>query len=149
MSTKILEDHILETRKKLLTTAQEFANIWSKDPTTKVGCLIVDDKRRILSFGYNGFPRGVHDLEERLNDRPTKHKFTCHAERNALDQAMVDVSGCDLYTTLFPCVECAKSIIQKGIKRVVTYKPGRFDDWDWDFSITMLEESGVEIIYVV
>jgi len=60
---------------------------WSYDPNTKVGCVIVDDRNRILSVGYNGFPRGVIDAPYRYQDRPTKHLFVAHAERNALDNS--------------------------------------------------------------
>jgi dCMP deaminase len=121
---------------------------WSKDPSTKLGSVIVDDKKRVVSVGYNGFPRGVEDLEERYNDRPTKYLFVAHAERNALDNAPMMVDGCTLYVTLEPCVECAKSIIQKGIKRVVTYPTTRQDVFNWNIARQMFEESGVELIYV-
>jgi dCMP deaminase len=121
---------------------------WSKDPSTKLGSVIVDDKKRIVSVGYNGFPRGVFDYEERYNDRPTKYLFVAHAERNALDNAPMMVDGCTLYVALEPCVECAKSIIQKGIKKVVTYRPMREDIFNWNISRQMFNESGVELIYV-
>jgi len=121
---------------------------WSKDPSTKLGSVIVDDKKRVVSVGYNGFPRGVEDLEERYNDRPTKYLFVAHAERNALDNAPMMVYGCTLYVTLEPCVECAKSIIQRGIKRVVTYPTTREDVFNWSIARQMFEESGVELIYV-
>jgi dCMP deaminase len=121
---------------------------WSKEPSTKLGSVIVDDKKRIVSVGYNGFPRGVFDYEERYNDRPTKYLFVAHAERNALDNAPMMVDGCTLYVALEPCVECAKSIIQKGIKKVVTYRPMREDIFNWNISRQMFNESGVELIYV-
>jgi dCMP deaminase len=93
---------------------------WSKDPSTKVGAVIVRPDRRIVSIGYNGFPSGVCDHEERYAERAVKYKFVSHAERNALDNVSQDVKGCTLYSTLQPCPECAKSIIQKGIAEVVT-----------------------------
>lgn len=96
---------------------------WSKDPNTKVGAVIVNDNKQVLSLGYNGFPRGVEDRVSRYEDRQTKLLFVAHAERNALDNAYVDVRGATMYTTLCPCNECAKSIVQKGIKRVVSYAP--------------------------
>ena len=96
---------------------------WSKDPNTKVGAVIVNDQKQILSVGYNGFPRGVEDRVSRYEDRATKLLFVAHAERNALDNAYTDVRGATLYSTLCPCNECAKSIVQKGIKRVVSYSP--------------------------
>lgn len=96
---------------------------WSKDPNTKVGAVIVNEYKQVISLGYNGFPRGVEDRVSRYTDRNTKLLFVAHAERNALDNAYVDVRGATLYTTLCPCNECAKSIVQKGIKRVVSYSP--------------------------
>lgn len=104
------------------TDLAQFVAEWSKDPSTKVGAVIVNDQRQVLSLGYNGFPRGVFDLESRYSDRDQKLKFVAHAERNALDNAFSDVRGATLYTTLCPCNECAKSIIQRGIRRVVAHK---------------------------
>lgn len=126
----------------------EHVAAWSKDPSTKLGSVIVDDKKRVISMGYNGFPRGVLDLNDRYSDRPTKYLFVAHAERNALDNAPMMVEGCTLYVTLEPCVECAKSIIQRGIKRVITYRPIREDTFNWSISRQMFKESGVELIYV-
>jgi len=121
---------------------------WSKDPSTKVGACIVDDKRHVVAVGYNGFPRGVLDLQERYDDRPTKHLYVCHAERNALDNAHCDVSGCTLYCTLFPCNECAKSIIQRGIKEVVCYTNDRPDLFNWEVTKTMFREAGVSWTFI-
>lgn len=133
--------------KRFLDLCEHVAT-WSKDPSTKLGSVIVDDKKRIVSVGYNGFPRGVDDRHERYDDRPTKYLFVAHAERNALDNAPMMVDNCTMYVTLEPCVECAKSIIQKGITRVVTYRPKREDTFNWDISRQMFKESGVELIYV-
>ncbi|NDG30726.1 CMP deaminase, partial [bacterium] len=93
---------------------------WSKDPRTKVGSCIVNDDKQVIGLGYNGFPRGVLDIESRYQDRKTKLLLVAHAERNALDNCFTNPRGCTLYVTLPPCNECAKSIIQRGIKRVVT-----------------------------
>lgn len=120
---------------------------WSHDPRTKVGAVIVDNKNRVVSIGYNGFPRGVLDKEDRYNDRPTKHLFVCHAERNALDNAPLGVEGCTMYVPLLPCNECAKSIIQCGISRVITRKPDRPDTFNWDITLQMFEESGISVAY--
>lgn len=65
---------------------------WSKDPNTKVGAVIANENRQVLSLGYNGFPRGVEDKKSRYEDRATKLLFVAHAERNALDNAFVDLS---------------------------------------------------------
>lgn len=96
---------------------------WSKDPDTQVGAVIVGRDRRHLTVGYNGFPPGVQDLPERYAHRPTKYLFTQHAERNALDNASFDCTDATLATTMFPCVECAKSLIAKGVRRLVTTSP--------------------------
>ena len=123
---------------------------WSKDPRTKVGAVIVDQKKRVISLGYNGFPRGVEDTPERYDDRPTKHLFVAHAERNALDNSPMSVEGCTLYVPLVPCSECAKSIIQRGIARVVSYVPDREGaNFNWDITETMFTEAGVEFNLLV
>lgn len=131
--------------RRFLNLAEHVAS-WSKDPSTKVGAVIVNQNNQVLSLGYNGFPRGVEDFEERYNDRPTKYLFVAHAERNALDNAFSDTSGATLYTTLCPCNECSKSIIQKGIKTVVTKKMMNRDQatrLNFDVTMSMFEESGV------
>src|SRR4030095_6132808 len=76
---------------------------WSRDPSTQTGSVIVDpETKRVRSMGYNGFPRGVKDTEERYADRPTKYKMIVHCEANALMNADLSVRGCILYTTKFP-----------------------------------------------
>jgi dCMP deaminase len=137
--------------KRFLELADHISS-WSKDPSTKVGAVIVDDKKRIVSVGYNGFPRGVDDAEERYNDRPLKYKLVCHAERNALDNAPISVEGCTMYVSLMPCSECTKSIIQRGIKKLILGPvPEKFKNYDWSedvygwkFSQVMLAEAGVD-----
>lgn len=134
--------------KRFLDLAEHVAS-WSKDPRTKVGAVIVDEKKRVVSLGYNGFPRGVLDFDSRYDDRDIKHLFVAHAERNALDNAPLMVDRCTLYVSLLPCNECAKSIIQKGIIKVVTYPPDREGEkFCWDTTKTMFTEAGVEIEYV-
>jgi len=94
----------------------------SKDPSTKVGSIIVGPIHEIRSTGYNGFPRGVHDTESRLKDREMKYRLTIHAELNAILSAArngVSLEDCILYTQWYPCHECAKAIIQAGIKHVI------------------------------
>jgi len=121
----------------------EHIGTWSYDPRTKLGAVIADDRNRIISIGYNGFPRGVADKVERYEDRPTKHLFVAHAERNALDNSPMSVEGCTLYVPLLPCNECAKSIIQRGITKVVSYHPDREDTFNWDITMQMFHEAGV------
>jgi len=121
---------------------------WSKDPSTKVGAVIVKPDKRIVSVGYNGFPSGVCDHEERYAERAVKYKFVSHAERNALDNVSQDVKGCTLYSTLQPCPECAKSIIQKGIAEVVTIvdetRKELLDEF-MNYSYIMFEEANLGI----
>ncbi|MBQ8532962.1 MAG: dCMP deaminase family protein [Clostridia bacterium] len=106
----------------------------SKDPSTQVGACIVNPDKRILSMGYNGMPRCCSDDEFPWdkNDDPlnSKYLYVCHAELNAiLNCAVGGVRGCTVYTTLFPCNECAKAIIQSGIAEVV-YMSDKYSDSD-------------------
>jgi dCMP deaminase len=129
---------------RFLQLAQHIAQ-WSKDPSTKVGAVIVRPNRTIASVGYNGFPRGVND-DERLNDRPYKYAMTVHAEANAILSANERLDGCTLYVTpLSPCSSCASILIQSGIKRVVAYMPHQPEHWVDSFAIarTMLDEAGI------
>jgi dCMP deaminase len=80
---------------------------WSKDPSTKVGAVIVRPDRTVASLGYNGFPRGVADTESRYEDRETKYQLVVHAEANAIISAGESVKGMTMYGTLFPCCDCA------------------------------------------
>jgi dCMP deaminase len=95
--------------------AKETAS-WSKDPSVQVGAICVDDNGRILSQGYNGFPRFVHDSPARYNDRKTKLKFVVHAEQNAIYNACyngVSLKGSNIFVSGLPvCHDCAKGIIQ-------------------------------------
>ena len=93
---------------------------WSKDPSTKVGAVLVGLDKRQVALGYNGFPRGVLDSASRLADRDIKLRYTIHAERNVLDNAHFPTQGATLYCTHPPCTSCALSIISKGIARVVS-----------------------------
>lgn len=95
----------------------------SKDSHTQVGACIVNDEHKIVSVGYNGMPTGCDDDRmpwDREGDfLDTKYPFVCHAELNAILNCNTDLHGCTLYVTLFPCNECAKAIIQSGIRRIV------------------------------
>lgn len=136
---------------RFLNLARHVAT-WSKDPSTKVGAVIVDDLHRVVSMGFNGFPRGIRDTDERLNDRPTKYKLVVHAEANAILNAPQPVRGCALYVTFDPCSDCAKLILQSGIRTV--YVAPRFVDSGarWTESQQeareMLLEGGVEVFGV-
>jgi hypothetical protein len=82
---------------------------WSRDPSTKVGCVIVDQRNRVLGMGYNGFPRGVLDLPERYADRPTKLSLTVHSEPNAILNSSGELDGASLFCTLAPWASAPSS----------------------------------------
>ena len=122
----------------------------SKDPSTQVGACIVNQDKRILSMGYNGMPRHCDDDVfpwARDNDPlNSKYLYVCHAELNAiLNCAVGSVRDCTVYVTLFPCNECAKAIIQSGIKEVV-YMQNKYAESDSvKASKRMLEAAGVQL----
>jgi len=124
---------------------------WSKDPSTGVGAVIVDEKNRVVSLGFNGFPRGVHDSEDVLFDRDEKLRRTIHAEENALLFAGRSVEGCTLYLTHPPCARCAAKIIQSGIARVVAQKAsdGFEERWAVDMRSTLEMFAEVGILFCV
>jgi dCMP deaminase len=133
--------------KRFLSLASEVAS-WSKDPSTKVGCVIVDpDTLRIMGVGYNGFPRGMVDNKDLYEDRETKYSRTIHAEVNAVLNSQ-KTEGMTAYVTAPPCTNCALVLIQSGINRVVCYAPS--DDltsrWGKQIAKTVgfLEEVEVE-----
>lgn len=131
---------------------------WSKDTSTKVGCIIVGPDKEIRSQGYNGFPRGVDDTKPIRQTRPTKYSFYEHAERNAVYNACLfgaSLKGCTLYVTTPPCADCARAIIQSGIKRVYYLEPAAnatkiTDKFNWretvKISFQMFKEAGVKAI---
>ena len=122
----------------------------SKDPNTQVGACIVDAENKVVSIGYNGMPRGCSDNEfpwEReggfLN---TKYAFVVHAELNAILNSPRPVKDCTLYVSLFPCNECAKAIIQSGIRKIV-YESDKYDGTEGNVaSKKMLQKAGVELV---
>ena len=122
----------------------------SKDPNTQVGACIVSPDKKIIGVGYNGFPIGCSDDElpwEREGDWiETKYPYVCHAELNAiLNSSLPSLKGATLYVALFPCNECAKAIIQVGIKKII-YLSNKYKDTDaTKASVKMLEAAGVEL----
>jgi dCMP deaminase len=122
----------------------------SKDNSTQVGACIVNSQNRIVSVGYNGMPNGCCDDDmpwERSAENPldTKYPFVCHAELNAiLNSQTRDLAGCTLYVTLFPCNECAKAVIQSGIKKIV-YLDNKYAETDSvKASVIMLQKCCIE-----
>jgi dCMP deaminase len=136
---------------RYLALAKEVAT-WSKDPSTQVGAVTVGAKKEVLSQGFNGFPRGIKDTPERYNHRETKYKFVVHAEMNAIYNATysgTSLDGATLYTYGLPiCSECAKGIIQVGIKKVVIEKSKELDNWNESLRLSkeMFAEAGVKLI---
>jgi dCMP deaminase len=142
---------------RFLNMAQQ-VSLWSKDRSTKVGAVVVKD-RRVVATGYNGFPEGVNDLVEERHGRPAKYLYTEHAERNCVFQAArqgVSLEGATLYLNYapMPCADCTRAVIQSGIDRIVTSTvefPGISKEmWDGHFKASkeMLEEAGIEVIAV-
>lgn len=124
---------------------------WSRDPSSKIGAVTVGSKGQLLSQGYNGFPRGIRDESERWNVRETKYRFVVHAEMNAIYNATyngVSLDGATMYVYGLPCChECAKGIIQVGIKKVVMGGDVFSPRWKESSSlaIEMFEEVGIEV----
>jgi dCMP deaminase len=124
---------------------------WSKDPSTKVGYVVVGPDREIRSTGFNGFPRGIDDSAERLTDRATKYPLMCHAEENAVMHAArigTALKGCVAYGTWPPCTRCARFLVQAGICRVVwPYDVLVPERWVTEFEagLAILCEAGVQV----
>lgn len=132
----------------------------SKDPSTKIGAVLVRDKR-IVSVGYNGLPRGVNDDVPERSQRPIKYNFYEHGERNCLYAAGrygISTDGTIMYTNGIPCTDCARGVIQSGVSKVVVHKPYEElsskaqqeklrEQWKGhnEISTTMFNESGVKL----
>lgn len=145
--------HTLTTWDRRFLAMATHVSAWSKDPSTKCGAIIADQSHRIVSQGYNGFPAGVIDSKERLQDRDVKLRMTIHAELNALLHARQNLSGCTLYVhPIPPCAQCAAAIIQSGIRRIVATAPtdAQRNRWghDLDLANVMYYEAGVWLILV-
>ena len=134
---------------RYLELAKQVAS-WSKDPSSQIGAVAVGDKGQILSQGYNGFPRGVNDSEDRYNDRPTKYKLVVHAEMNVIYNATyngVSLHGSTLFVFGLPvCSDCAKGIVQVGIKKIIMPAQEIPQSWEdsWALSKSIFKEAGVE-----
>jgi dCMP deaminase len=137
---------------KFFALAEAVMNL-SKDPSTKVGAVALDEGLGVLCVGYNGFARGTGDTQERLNNRALKYPRTIHAEANAVAQAArkgIRLEGATIVvTSLYPCGGCAGLMVQAGIKRIITTKP---DNERWAESNVVAEEilteGGVEVVVV-
>jgi dCMP deaminase len=123
----------------------EAASLRSHDGETQVGVVIVDENRRVLGTGYNGFPPGCAD-EKLPNLRPDKYPFMVHAEMNAIASSRQDLRNAALYVTWSPCRDCVKAIITAGIKTVVYRKEYRNEDFD--FVTKLLNDCGIQVRHV-
>ncbi len=124
---------------------------WSKDPSTKVGAVLVNDLLQVVGMGYNGFARNIADTDERLNNREMKYKLVVHAEVNAIIQAGSNARGSVLY--VYPafmtppiCHDCCKTAIQAGVQGIVGYIPDESDPrvQRWKESISVAREMWTE-----
>ena len=139
--------------KKYTNLAKEIST-WSKDPSTQVGAVVIGEKGQLLSQGYNGFPRGINDTDDRLNNRERKYELVVHAEMNAIYNASfngVSLKDSTLYVYGLPiCSECAKGIIQVGIKKVIATRPKIYNS-EWDKSTKAAEAlfREAEVMYLI
>lgn len=138
-------------KNRLLKMAKEVSS-WSKDTSTKVGAVITTMDGSPISWGFNGMAKGIDDTIPERSVRPTKYKWMCHAERNAMDLSQGNLNNCVMFVTFSPCSNCAQSIIQRGIKTVIVDENYTADKvpmhWREDMAIAleMLKESGVSVI---
>jgi dCMP deaminase len=138
--------------KRYINLVKEVAT-WSKDPSSKIGSIVVSPTGSVLAQGYNGFPRGIEDREDRLNDRSVKYDYMVHAEMNSIYNATYN-GVCLVNSTIYiyglpVCHECAKAIIQVGISRVVSIRTKELSP-KWKDSCTialdLFKEAGVEVV---
>lgn len=123
----------------------------SKDKSTKIGAIIVGPDNEVRSMGYNSFPRGINDNLEKRQERPEKYFYFEHAERNAIYNAArmgTSLNGCRMYTQGMPCADCARAVIQSGIKEVIVHKKWNDENLDkWaesaEKSINMFNEAKI------
>lgn len=147
-----------EARQDVATWGETFMQIAqtvklrSKDPSTQVGAVIVSADNRVLSLGYNGMPNGIFDDDVpwgKDSDDPleSKYAYVVHAERNAVLNfrgSLPELGGAVVYVTLFPCSECAKELLQVGIRRVIYAEPPRNNAGLAQAAVRMFELAGVE-----
>jgi len=149
---KLADEKDLKWHNRFMDMAKMIST-WSKDPSSQIGAVAVNDERRILATGYNGFPKGIADTEERLNNKDEKYPRIVHAEMNALMNALysgVSLKDSTLYVYGLPvCPSCSKCVIQAGVKRVVI-PAAKTDKGNWqqvweEQSLPMYKEAGVQV----
>ncbi len=130
---------------KGLRHAKFIGENYSKDPRTKVGALILRADGTPVSWGYNGFPRGIVETTELWNNREEKYKRVLHAESNAIDFARESLEGTTIFCSLFPCSNCAARIVQAGIKTVVFEGEPR-EDLGAKIAFEMFSQANIAVI---
>jgi dCMP deaminase len=131
-----------------LKLAKEIST-WSKDPSTKVGSVILDQNHRVISVGFNGYPKGCND--DGMENREEKYKKVLHSEINAILFAKQDLKNCTIYVyPMPPCCRCAGAIIQSGISSIITLEPSpeQYERWgdDFDIAYKMYQERNVHFM---
>lgn len=128
---------------------------WSKDRSTGVGAVIVDERNTVVALGWNGFPRGINDDVDERHERPAKYSWTSHAEENAICNASSKggrgTVGCRMYVNWYPCCPCARMIIQSGIVELIGHEPNwNHHKYGEDFRIVreMLDEAEVKVRFM-
>lgn len=145
-------ENYLTWQEYFITIAQVCA-LRSKDPSTQVGTVIVNKNKEIIATGYNGLPWGCHDdnypwENDDKNWLETKYPYVVHAEANAIIHARQNCFGFSLYTTLFPCGECAKLIIQSGIKEIYYSSDKHNEKEEVIVAKRMLKDAGIVFIQI-
>lgn len=130
--------------KRFLEMAR-LVSTWSKDPSSQFGSVIVDNDKRIVSVGFNGFAKGFDDSEERLKDRQFKYRHVLHSEENCILNARQDIKGLTIYVTGVPCSLCMSRIAQSGLTKVVCYKPTEdyLSRWSIEEPLQVAKECGI------
>ena len=141
---------------RFLRLAREIS-VWSKDRSTQVGAVIVAEDKTPGPYGYNGFPRFIDDDLDERHVRPVKYDWTEHAERNAIYNATrigMPLKDCTIYVTHVPCPDCARAIVQVGMRRVVVDQASTKDEdfasrWEEKGKISeaMFKEANVELVF--
>lgn len=147
-----MKEKIILNWDQYFMTLAKVSALRSKDPNTQVGTCIVNDKKRVVGLGYNGMPLG-NDVDfpwsrEGENESETKYSYVIHAEINTILNSTTPLFNTTLYTTLFPCSSCAKTIVQSGIKKVIYLNNFYEKTIDIQISKNILSISGVEIIKI-
>jgi len=123
---------------------------WSKDPSSKFGCVLIDKANRPLGFGFNGFARGFKDTPERWNDREFKYAHVIHAEENAILNSTASLVGATAFVNGCPCSSCMSKLAQVGVDEVWTWVPSKdyLSRWSVDDPITVANECGITVNFV-